>query len=1051
VRRPVAVLTGPARAALSGVSTHLNLLLDSELSETYDLIHFEVGREGRNEGPLARALRLLASPFQLARLLLTRRAAIVHVNTALTLRAYWRDLIYMIVARLCRSRVLYQIHGGSEPRQFCRGQPLAEAFVRATLRLADAIAVLSAGDCSKFRRFGVTPRVLAVPNGIDCRSYRLMTHEQPVSGRALRLLFLGRVVREKGLYELLAALELARSQGIHTELIVAGDGPEVGRLHASAAARGLEVKFAGPVHGTGKIELLRWADVQVLPSYAEGLPYALLEGMAAGVPAIATRVGAIPDVVTDGVNGLLVAPREPQALAAAICRLSVDRTALARMSEASRATVAGSFSIDRLAAQLRGVYESLCAPGRHAFGHAPAVEQRALLTVLRWRINRLRCMTPGEVPYRIARAIAARLEPLATWRARVPPADRGPAARRWVHVPEELGVAAYVAAADRVAAGTLDVFALSYRSGRGAPRWNRDPRTGVEAPLSWGKRLDYRDRRCVGDIKYLWEINRHLHLVTLAQGYALTRDPKYLEMFGAHLRSWLDACPFGRGPNWCSSLECAIRLINWSIAWQLLGGNGAVLFAGSDGARLRQRWLESVYQHARFIHGYFSRYSSANNHLIGEAAGLYIAGVTWPCWPKVRRWRSAARQILLREALRQNSPDGVNLEQAVCYQQFVLDFLLLALLAGDSAGERFPEAYRQRLAASLRFLAAIMDAGGNVPMIGDADDGAVTRLAQGPGFCPYRSLLASGAVLFGDAALKRKAGELDDKTRWLFGAHAQQVFGQLGVAPEPLPVPRAFAGGGYYILGCNLERRDEIRVVADLGPLGYGGIAAHGHADALAFTLSIGGLEFLIDPGTYLYHGGGPWRAYFRGTAAHNTIRIDRRDQSEQGGDFMWLHKAAAHCQAAHFTEAVETLDGWHDGYQRLRDPVRHRRRLMLEKPARRLVIEDRLEMAGEHEVEVLFHCAAECRVEPTASGYVIRRGSWALELQLPADPAGTARLYCGSIDPICGWVSRSYDHRQPSPTIVWRARLAGPARLRTELMCHPDYRGDAQGQHPHW
>src|SRR2546430_5026232 len=175
-------------------------------------------------------------------------------------------------------------------------------------------------------------------------------------------------------------------------------------------------------------------------------------------------------------------------------------------------------------------------------------------------------------------------------------------------------------------------------------------------------------------------------------------------------------------------------------------------------------------------HGYFSRHSSANNHLIGEAAGLYIAGLTWPCWPTVRDWRQVAQQILEREALLQSSTDGANLEQAVCYQQFVLDFLLLALLAGRSAGERFSAAYEQRLAAMLAFLASIMDAGGNVPMIGDADDGAVTRLAQSPDFCAYRSLFASGAILFGSGELKAKAGKLDDKTRWLFGSRAGVLF-----------------------------------------------------------------------------------------------------------------------------------------------------------------------------------------------------------------------------------------------------------------------------------
>ena len=1043
--RPVAVLTGPQSAAASGVSTHVNLLLGSELADAFALVHFEVGREGRAEGAWARALRLLVSPFRLAGLLLARRAVIVHVNSVLTRRAYWRDLLYMIVARLCRARVLYQVHGGPDPLAFCRGQPLAAAFVRATLRLADAIVVLSAAGRGEFRRFGVSPRVFVLPNGVDCRPYATMTHES--SSGALRLLYLGRLVREKGLYELLEGLEVARRQGVAAELVLAGDGPEADGLRQAAAARGLaQVSFTGMVHGPGKMALLQWADVLVLPSYAEGLPYALLESMAAGVPAIATRVGAIPDVVADGVNGLLVEPHSPEAITAAIRRLAADRPALARMGRASRATIEGRFSIQRLAAQLRSIYAGLCARARRSAARRARAPSGGTgpLAALHWRINRLRCMPAAEVPFRVARAIVSSLEPLAPWRARVPAADREPSTGRWVHVPDGLDPAPYVAAADRIAAGTLDIFAVSCRSGETGPRWNRDPRTGVQAPLTWGKRLEYRDRRRVGDIKYLWEVNRHLHLVTLVQAWALTRDPKYTLVLRQQLESWLRECPFGRGANWCSSLEAAIRLINWAIVWQLVGGADAALFAGEEGGQLKRRWLASVYQHARFVQGYFSRYSSANNHLIGEAAGLYIAGVTWPCWPAMRRWRKSARRILLREALLQNSADGVNLEQAVCYQQFVLDFLLLALLAGASSGDRFPQAYRQRLAALLGFLAAIMDAGGHVPMVGDADDGAVTRLAPGAGFCPYRSLLASGAVLFGSGVCKAKARELDDKTRWLFGPRAVEAFERLGNARPAPPEPRAFPGGGYYILGCDFETRSEIRLLADMGPLGYGAIAAHGHADALSFTLSIGGLEFLIDPGTYLYHGGGPWRAYFRGTAAHNTVRIDRLDQSEPGGDFLWLRKARAGCEAARVTDTVESLDGWHDGYLRLPDPVLHRRRLILEKPARRLVIEDRLEMSGEHEVEIFFHCAAECRVEALGSGFAIQRGSATLLLELPRDARGAARLYQGSTDPLCGWLSRHYDQREPSPTIAWRARLSGAALLRTELVCRSDYRCDA-------
>ena len=108
-------------------------------------------------------------------------------------------------------------------------------------------------------------------------------------------------------------------------------------------------------------------------------------------------------------------------------------------------------------------------------------------------------------------------------------------------------------------------------------------------------------------------------------------------------------------------------------------------------------------------------------------------------------------------------------------------------------------------------------------------------------------------------------------------------------------------------------------------------IAAHGHADALAFTLSVGGREFLVDPGTYAYHTQGAWRSYFRGTAAHNTVRVDGRDQSQPGGNFMWLRKAPAGCNLWRTSVERDVFEGWHGGYAGLADPVMHRRRIALE------------------------------------------------------------------------------------------------------------------------
>jgi hypothetical protein len=655
---------------------------------------------------------------------------------------------------------------------------------------------------------------------------------------------------------------------------------------------------------------------------------------------------------------------------------------------------------------------------------------------LRWRLNRLRCMTPAEISHRTLRSLSMHAERAGLLaREPVPPPELVPAPRPWIHASARVDAARYLAAADRIAAGRLDIFALRDAGLGSPPRWNRDPKTGLEAPLIYGKLLDYRDPGLVGDIKYLWEPSRHMHLVTLAQAFALSGDVRYSGIIQQHLESWIDACPYRLGPHWASSLEAAVRLINWSVTWQLIGGARSPLFDNDRGARFRHRWLEAVYQHAQFVRSHFSLYSSANNHLIGEATGLFIAALTWPHWPRMRAWLPQAKAILERESLLQNAPDGVNREQAASYHQVTLDFLLLALMAGKANGHWFSVSYESRLEAMLEYLASIIDVGGNVPMFGDSDDGLIVRLAQDEGFCRYRSLLATGAILFWNDDFRAKAGELDDKTRWLVGGEADVAFHERSGGPTRLPVRQAFPQGGYYILGCDFETPGEIRLIADAGPLGYQTIAAHGHADALSFTLSVAGREFLIDPGTYAYHTNSLWRQYFRGTSAHNTVRLDREDQSQSGGNFMWLRKARAGCSFWSSDQNHDLFQGWHDGYMALADPVMHRRRIGLVKAARHIVIDDILEMSSEHLVEIFFHCHEECSITQTADGYTLRRGSVALALRLPRLAQAASEVVRGSESPILGWVSRRFDEKQPAPTIVWRACITGHAVVRSEII----------------
>src|SRR5262249_16974235 len=143
------------------------------------------------------------------------------------------------------------------------------------------------------------------------------------------------------------------------------------------------------------------------------------------------------------------------------------------------------------------------------------------------------------------------------------------------------------------------------------PEWNRDPSSGTRAPLVFGKTLNYRDTSVVGNIKYLWEPNRHLELVTLAQAWRLTGEARFAHACRTLVDSWLAQCPYLKGPTWTSSLELALRLTNWSCAWHLLDGDRSVLFQDADGEAFKARWLAAVHQHCHFIAGHLSRYSSA--------------------------------------------------------------------------------------------------------------------------------------------------------------------------------------------------------------------------------------------------------------------------------------------------------------------------------------------------------------------------------------------------------------------------------------------------------
>jgi len=544
--------------------------------------------------------------------------------------------------------------------------------------------------------------------------------------------------------------------------------------------------------------------------------------------------------------------------------------------------------------------------------------------------------------------------------------------------------------------------------------WNREYKRGINIPLLFGPWMDYRESKSYGDFKYFWELPRLQHLVTLAKAYYLTGKDGYAEEVAKQIKSFVKQSPYLLGVNWIMPMEASIRLI--SISW-IAAFLKAYLENHSEVCGLIEYLVKS---HVSYVAANYAAYSSANNHLVAEAAGVFIASICFSGLKGMNVYRKKAYNILCKEIVCQYYIDGVNKEQTVHYQIFAFNFFLLVALLAKANDVEFPSQYWEMLEKNANFLAAIANNGCSVPNIGDSDDGKALVLSESN--CnTVQSILATSAALFGRGDFKAKAESFDEMSFWLLGKEGMNKFEALNT--ESALTEKKFDQGGYYILSSYTD--PETKVIFDCGPLGFGSIAAHGHADSLSFVLSAYGRAYFVDPGTYTYIADNPYRNYFRSTQAHNTIVVDGENQSQTGGAFLWTRKADSFADEWISNEHRDKVTGWHSGYHRLQDPVTHRRAVELDKDKEIITIDDYLEMKADHKVELYFHLSPKCHAEK------VNKNTWRIantgkNIELVIDNKLSCKVYRGSENPICGWFSSAYDRKSPTNTFVCYGAFCG-------------------------
>lgn len=496
--------------------------------------------------------------------------------------------------------------------------------------------------------------------------------------------------------------------------------------------------------------------------------------------------------------------------------------------------------------------------------------------------------------------------------------------------------------------------------------WHEAPDTNRTWPRVFFGSIPFRAGNPYGDVRVVWEPARLQHLISLAlvgrrSSGALGR--RSVDLLERQLLSFLDANPPMTGVHYISAMECALRILAACYALDLVRD------------RLQQperTWpalVHMVDSHAWLIERRLSLHSSTGNHTIAECAGLIYAGVLFPELKRAARWKALGRSILRREAQHQILRDGGGIEQAFWYHLFVVDLvgLVLALLKHrDEPDLSDLEGATER---GMRFLNWLASGSDQLPHVGDRD-----------------------------------------------GGFALSGYLRLSWTNSQLPV----GAMNFDIAGCSVIRARgavPITLLFDHGPLGLPPSCGHGHADALAVSLVVDRKPLLLDTGTYTYTGDPVWRAYFRGTRAHNTVVVDGLDQAKQESPFQWSRLYQCECR-----DFLKLADGGvrvlarHNGYGHI--GVMHWRAVVYRPPGS-VLIWDYLTGRGVHEFELNWHCS----IEPAERDGRIELATAAQQFSLDI-AGGEVRVLRAALEPLCGWASSAYGSREPIATV--QARYSG-------------------------
>jgi hypothetical protein len=520
------------------------------------------------------------------------------------------------------------------------------------------------------------------------------------------------------------------------------------------------------------------------------------------------------------------------------------------------------------------------------------------MSKLAWYWHRLRAMSPVEVALHVRKKWRAAADAKRTaWpEVKLDPSAAFPKLPRPEDAPEVLRDALR-RDAENILAGRWKFFGHLELQVDDPPKWQHDylVRRDVETTAA-GFKLDYRTLGDGVDSKVIWEPSRWHQLVRLAMAAYVLGEGRAAVKCVEWLEDWVKHNPPYRGWNWTSALEVGMRLVQFTWVDALIGAPNSASVLQPRLGSLRRAILPP---HAWYAWRHKSFGSSANNHLIGELAGLILATVRWPALAQCGSSLEELQRRWEHEVLAQFAEDGGNKEQALNYHLFSWEFCWQARAALHTAGRSVSRPVLERLYCAANFFTKIQ-AGGELSDYGDSDSAFVTPLFDDSLTAPleWRRWLISRST---SAAIDYWIGSTRDEFSGELDQIIESVNGDRSIHPAqslvvdfPKESPR-FGWVGFPQSGQWMCRTNRWTVRWDLSPLGYLATAAHGHLDAQQISIWIDEVAVVIDPGTGAYYGDKKLRNWLASRRAHNGPSPGGRDEwPKRLGLFLWQEN---HCK----------------------------------------------------------------------------------------------------------------------------------------------------------